>query len=48
MINWKEFGRKRPWTNFMYYPNIYEEGLRKTTETSVRVGDVSGGIPTGI
>jgi hypothetical protein len=28
-INCKAFGKKRSWTNLMYYANIYLEGLRK-------------------
>jgi hypothetical protein len=30
MINWKIRGRKRPWPNSRYYPEIILEGLRKT------------------
>jgi hypothetical protein len=30
MMNWKGFGRKRPWPNVRFYSKIRLEGLRKT------------------
>jgi hypothetical protein len=31
MMNWKGYERNRLWPNLRYYPGIYMEGLRKTT-----------------
>jgi hypothetical protein len=36
-----------PWPDIKYYLSIYPDGLRKTTEASVRVVGVSGEIRTG-
>jgi hypothetical protein len=33
MLNWKRFGKKRPWPNLRYYLGICLEGLRKATES---------------
>jgi hypothetical protein len=33
-MNLKGYGRKRSWPNLRYYPEIYLEGLRKTTKNS--------------
>ena len=38
MVNWKESGRKRFWSIFLYYVEIFLKGLRKSTIFSVRVG----------
>jgi hypothetical protein len=35
-MNGKEFGRKQPWLNSGH--NLNMEGLRKTTDTAVRLG----------
>jgi hypothetical protein len=32
MINWRGFGRKRPWPNLRYCHDISLEGLRKATK----------------
>jgi hypothetical protein len=32
MMNWEGCGRKQSWPNLRYYPNIFLEGLGKTTE----------------
>jgi hypothetical protein len=37
MMNSNGGGKKRSRPNFMYYPNLFLEGLRKTTKTSVKV-----------
>jgi hypothetical protein len=37
MINSNRGGKKRSRPNFMHYPNLFHEGLRKTTKTSVKV-----------
>jgi hypothetical protein len=44
MVNWKIFGRKRSWSNLRHYPSIRLEGLRKTTNTSVKIA----GLPAEI
>jgi hypothetical protein len=36
MINSKGFGRKWLWPNFMVYPGICLEGLRKATEKVIQ------------
>jgi hypothetical protein len=33
----KGYGRKRSWPKSRYYPGICKEGLKKTTNSSVRV-----------
>lgn len=42
MMNWKRFGTKRPWPYLKLYLEILVEGLRKTTETSVKIADPPG------
>jgi hypothetical protein len=32
VTNWKGCGRKWPWPNLRYYPEICLEGLRRTTK----------------
>jgi hypothetical protein len=44
MKNWKGFGRKWSWPNLRYYPGIHLEGLRKTTENSVRIASLQAEI----
>jgi hypothetical protein len=36
-INWKGCGRKRSWSNWMYYIGIFLEVLRKPTDIRVRL-----------
>jgi hypothetical protein len=36
MMNSKGFGRKQQWPNFKVLPDIFLNGLRETTKTSIR------------
>jgi hypothetical protein len=33
ILNWRGYGRKRPWPDLRYYPGICLEGQRKATKT---------------
>jgi hypothetical protein len=33
MLNWRGYGRKRPWPDLRYYSGICLEGRRKATKT---------------
>jgi hypothetical protein len=48
MMNLKGLGRKRPWPNLRYLPDIQLEGLRKTTKTSIGIAGLRAEIWTWV